>query len=241
LADVKNAYEAFEFHKAYKRIYEFCNESLSMYYLDMIKGRLYTYAANSKERRAAQATIYHALNILVRIISPILVFTAEEIWQNMPKEQRQRDIISAHLLEWPKEITNFTSFKGNDEFAVIIGLIPSVAKLLEELRSKGGIGSSFDAKINLLTNEEERYTFLTSLKDQLCEIFKVSEVEIIKTDNLNLSSEENKNSLKLLNIVIQAFKAEGTKCTRCWNYSQSVGHDKIHPTICNRCLKTLGG
>ena len=81
------------FIRPIKQIYDFCNEELSMYYLDMVKGRLYTYAANSIERRAAQTAIYEVLNVLVRVMAPILVFTAEEIWQNMPKEKKDNSVV----------------------------------------------------------------------------------------------------------------------------------------------------
>jgi isoleucyl-tRNA synthetase len=226
LAAVEAAYEKFSFHAAYKQIYDFCNEKLSMSYLDMIKGRLYTFAANSVERRAAQTAIYEILNLLVRMIAPILVFSAEEIWQNMPKEKAVKDITSVHLLNWPqkkealkKEIIDFDLY--------VIRLIPDVAKALEEKRAKGEIGSSFDAKINLLTNDPARYTFLESLKSDLCEIFKVSQVEV-------------KNDPAVKGLTVEAASAQGKKCVRCWNYSSAVGCDKTHIELCDNCVKAIG-
>ncbi len=239
LMDVKNTYESFEFYKAYKSIYDFCNEVLSMKYLDMIKGRLYTYAKSCIERRSAQTVIYEVLNTLVRMVAPILVFTAEEIWQGMSKENKDSSIASAHLLEWPKESPDFYKRFPN-EFHSVIQLIPDVAKLLEEKRGQGLIGSSFDAKIKLLTNNEERYRFLESLKDDLCEIFKVSQVEIKLDKNLpNLDKHIRAKTLP--DITIEVGKAEGTKCVRCWNYSLSLGNNKNHPLICDKCLKAIGG
>jgi len=240
---VDKAYKNFEFYKAYKAIYDFCNEELSMYYLDMIKGRLYTYAAKSRERRAAQTAIYEALDCLVKIMAPILVFTAEEIWQHMPKEQKDSALASVHLLEWPKVSPTFAQHdlapekNIETELKAIIELIPEVAKALEEKRGEGEIGSSFDAKIKLLTNNEIRYKYLESLKGDLCEIFKVSQVEIKKEDNLGPACA---GASRLSDIVIIALKAEGAKCARCWNYSQSVGYDKNHALICNTCLKAIG-
>lgn len=231
-APVDNAYNSFEFHKAYKLIYDFCNEKLSMNYLDMVKGRLYTFAANSRERRAAQTTMYEVLNVLVRLMAPVLVFTAEEIWQHMPKEKKCSSVSSVHLLDWPESKAEFWKNKASGIVSFnseVIWLIPEAAKKLEEKRAQGLIGSSFDAKINLLTNNQDRYTFLTSLKDELCEILKVSQVEVEKSDNPDVD------------IAISASKAGGTKCTRCWNYSQTVGSDKNHPLICDNCLKAIGG
>ncbi len=111
---------------------------------------------------------------------------------------------------------------------------------MEELRGKGEIGSSFDAKIKLLTNNAERYKFLESLKGDLCEIFKVSQVEISLDKNLpNL--DRHIRAITSPDITIEAKKAEGTKCVRCWNYSVSVGGNKNHPLICTKCLKAIGG
>jgi isoleucyl-tRNA synthetase len=232
LTDAKSSYDAFEFHKAYKSIYNFCNEQLSMYYLDMVKGRLYTYAASSVERRAAQTAIYEILNRLLRLMAPILVFTTEEIWQSMPKESKDKGISSVHLLEWLASNEDFKNFGGKDHtlaFSEVITMIPQVAASLEALRTQGSIGSSFDARIKLLTKSQVRYTFLSSLKDDLCEIFKVSQVEIIKEDKLSAE------------LGIEAVKAEGVKCLRCWNYSSEVGKSQAHPLICDNCLKAIGG
>lgn len=228
LAPVENAYDDFEFYKAYKAIYDFCNEKLSMYYLDMVKGRLYTAKADSLERRSAQTVIYEVLKVLVRVTAPILVFTAEEIWQHMPKETKYSSISSVHLLDWPEDRILFWQDK-EDEMSkfdsLMIKLIPEVAKLLEEKRTAGLIGSSFDARINILTNNEIRYKYLTSLKSGLSEIFKVSQVEV------NLEQTDQ----------IEVLQAEGSKCQRCWNYSLSVGQDKNNPDICDNCLKAIGG
>ena len=107
-------------------------------------------------------------------------------------------------------------------------MVPEVAKALEELRAKGQIGSSFDAKIKLLTNNENRYNYLTDLREDLPEIFKVSQVEIEK-------------QAACPDIAIEVSKADGVKCQRCWNYSHSVGNDKSHPLICDRCREAIGG
>jgi len=227
----------FEFHRAYKGIYDFCNQELSMYYLDMVKGRLYTYRFDSVQRRAAQTAIYEVLNCLVRLMAPILVFTAEEIWQNIPKTKESGSIVSVHLLDFPKANPIFRQddleskeLKTVDrELSELVALVPQVAKALEELRSAGQIGSSFDARIKLLTKSQERYTFLQSFNTELAEIFKVSQVEVIKVDK---PSEE---------IKIEVAKAEGVKCLRCWNYSLAVGKNPAHPLICDNCCLAIGG
>ena len=234
---VDKAYENFEFNKAYKAIYDFCNENMSMYYLDMVKGRLYTLAAKSAERRAAQTAMYEALEVLVKLISPILAFTAEEVWQNMPRGASDKLISSVHLAPWPTlgrdsivccpYSPDEVSFMEQFELS-IIQLIPDVAKALEEMRGRGEIGSSFDAAIKLLTNDPERYRFLASLKADLCEIFKVSQVEVLQ-------------EAQTAEVAVIASKAQGQKCRRCWNYSHSVGRDLGHPEICEKCSSAIGG
>lgn len=227
LNEVTKAYENFDFSKAHKEIYDFCNEELSMYYLDMAKGRLYTYAAHSLGRRSAQTAMYLSLNCLVRMLAPILVFTAEEIWQNMPKPKEDLSISSVHLLTWPKAI----EIKEGSELDLIIEMIPEAAKALEEMRSSGKIGSSFDAQINLLTKDQIRYNFLTSLKDDLTECFKVSAVEIEKKDLLP----QEALSKAYPDIALIVKKANGLKCPRCWNYSDGIGKSEKHPLICAKC------
>ncbi|MGE5197335.1 MAG: isoleucine--tRNA ligase [Deltaproteobacteria bacterium] len=244
LNEVDGAYKSFEFYKAYKAIYDFCNEDLSMYYLDMVKGRLYTKAPKSLDRRAAQTAIYEALHVLIRLAAPILVFTCEEIWRYMPKEKKGSTPASVHLSDWPKVNPEFAQQdlvpeeNIDQEFKAIIGLIPDVAKALEERRSAGIIGSSFDAKINLLTNNEIRYKYLESLKGELPEIFKVSQVGLIKKD---ISASGLPASSAYPDIAIEISKAEGKKCVRCWNYSLAVGSDEAHPLICDKCSAAIGG
>ena len=212
-----------------------------MYYLDMVKGRLSTCAADSMARRAAQTVIYENLNVLLKIIAPILVFTAEEIWKHIPKEN-ESPVASVHLLEWPEINPIFAQHNlavdNNIEtrLGVIIGLIPDAAKSLEEKRGSGLIGSSFDARINILTNNEIRYKYLESLKADLAEIFKVSEVSVFKIEGLD--SHAASKSAQYPDIAIEISKADGAKCPRCWNYSQSVN---VNNEICEKCLEAIGG
>jgi isoleucyl-tRNA synthetase len=231
---VTKAYEGFDYHRAYKVIYDFCNEQLSMCYLDMIKGRLYTYAADSLERRAAQTVIYEILNVLVRIMAPILGFTAEEIFRHMPKEKKDNSVSCVHLLSWPERNPTFAQdelVKENKDIdsrlKPVMRLIPSVAKTLEEKRGQGLIGSSFDAQIILLTNEAFYYRYLEGLKDDLAEMFKVSRVSIEIKEGL---AEEVSFSIQ---------KADGAKCVRCWNWSSTVGSDNEHPDICEKCIRQI--
>ncbi|MBU1125761.1 MAG: isoleucine--tRNA ligase [Candidatus Omnitrophica bacterium] len=235
IQDVTRAYEGFSFYKAYKAIYDFCNEELSMYYLDMVKGRLYTYAASSPERRAVQAVLYEVLHVLVRLIAPVLVFTSEEIWQHMPKTASEKETPSVHLLDWPVEQEKASFQSMAQSLEVIFGLIPEVAKVLEEKRSGGLIGSSFEAQLIILTNDQNRYNYLERLQGDLEEIFKVSQVVRKKEDSFGTAVP----SLKYPDIALRVQSAEGQKCARCWNYSVVLGKEAQYPDLCPRCVDAI--
>jgi isoleucyl-tRNA synthetase len=242
LRGVENSYDAFEFNRAYKSIYDFCNEDLSMRYLDMVKGRLYTCGADSVERRAAQTALYEILSVLVKMIAPILAFTAEEIQQHIPGAGAK----GIHAEDWPSLNPLYASETDprlleemlQFDQEVISALSADIAKALEEKRSSGLIGSSFDAQIIVLTNNPKRYTFLESLQADLCEFFKVSQVKILKED---AALEKQAVPSSVQEVRLLAAKADGEKCVRCWNYFESLSGDKVHSLICVNCLKAIGG
>lgn len=238
---VTQAYDDFEFHKAFKGIYDFCNETLSMYYLDMVKGRLYTAGFDSRRRRSAQTAMYEILDSLVRLMAPLLAFTAEDIWQYMPKRSADAGVASVHLLDWP-DFEGGAAGAGDTEAVArlesVMAFIPAATKALEEKRAEGLIGSSFDAKINILTKDQNRYNYLDGLRDSLPEIFKVSQVAVIKTDTHDPSAPADASNL---DVELQVQKADGQKCERCWNFTESVGKNPSHPMLCGQCVSAIQG
>ena len=240
LSAVSDAFEKekidnFNFSRAYREIYSFCNEEMSSLYLDILKDRLYTFATNSTARRSAQTVMYEIFSVLVKIIAPILPFTAEEIFKYMPKDKNIRDIASVHLLGWPdsKQNSKWYNKKIDTMFRPIMELRPSVLRALEEERARGSIGSSLEAKVILLTTDKEKYRYLEQLKRNLPSIFIVSQIEINLVDKLNNLS----NNVFPISIKIE--KADGLKCLRCWNYSKTVGEDSAYLDICSRCIEAI--
>ena len=228
------SYDNFEFYKAYKGIYDFCNEPLSMYYLDMAKGRLYTYASGSLSRRSAQTAMYEILSCLTRLMAPILVFTSEELYSYLPKDKEGQEK-SIHLCPWPEYNPEFAQENVDSKKRVdralegVFEIMPLVTKSLEEKRQAGIIGSPFDAKINLLTKSEIRYNYLSGLKQELPEFFKVSQVEVVLSPG---SSDAE----------CLVAKAEGHKCGRCWNYFPAAeGKISAEEFLCKNCLDAIGG
>ena len=242
LTQVEEAYglkdkEQFNFAKAYRLIYSFCNEDLSSVYLDILKDRLYTFVKDSVGRRAAQTTMYEVLNALVRILSPILAFTTEEVFQFMPKEKKDKNKESVHLLDWPAEDSKWQNKQIDDQFKDLVSLRPVVLKKLEDYRGTGEIGSSLAAQVIINTDNQKMFDYLNKLQNQLAAFFIVSSVKVEKTKKLNKDLTGNTFS----GLLIEVKKASGSKCLRCWNYSDTVGKEKEHSSICARCVEAISG
>ncbi|MGD9631201.1 MAG: isoleucine--tRNA ligase [Pyrinomonadaceae bacterium] len=220
-AKVLDGYERYDFQAAYGAIYNFCTVTLSARYFDIIKDRLYIYAPRSFERRSAQTALYKITDALARLLSPILVFTSDEAWVNLPGQT----LDSVHLAEFPEaSVTDHSALLSRWER--IFAIRDEVLKALEEARNAKQIGSSLDAKV-ILTTDKETTRFLLDYFDQLRYIFIVSQVEVHEADGGNAD------------IPVRILKADGTKCERCWNYSTRVGEFEKYPTVCERCNDAL--
>ncbi|MCA9408511.1 MAG: isoleucine--tRNA ligase [Candidatus Omnitrophica bacterium] len=234
MREIDEAYNQYEFAKVYKKIYSFCNEDLSNFYLDILKDRLYISAKNSPERKSAQTVLYHILNCLLRPVAAILSFTAEEVFQMMPKGKDMKNIRSVHLLNWVEPQALWQNSAIVERFSNLILLRAYVLKALEDKRRTGEIGSSLDAKIQFITASERDEKYLRSLNELMADAFIVSQAELIKEDKVTdgIGGEFPNTS-----IIIS--KADGQKCSRCWKYSIDVGKDSNHPALCLRCSQIV--
>ena len=226
IEDCSNAYDGYDFKKAYQAINQFCVVDMSNFYLDIIKDRLYTEKPNSIERRAAQTTMYEILQALVRILAPMTCFTAEEIWKFMPHKDNEK-LDSVMLSYYPEINEKYNNKELEEKWNKIIKIKELVSKKLEEARSEKVIGHSLNAKVTLYAENDE-YEFLLENKELLMTVFIVSGLEIEKN--------ERKNEEK---IGVKVEVADGKKCERCWMYSTTVGEDKENPNICHRCSEAL--
>ena len=220
------SYEKYDFHEAYQAINVFCVTDMSSFYLDIIKDRLYSTLKDSKERRAAQTTMYIVLNTLVKLLAPMTAFTAEEIWKFMPKQEKE-NVESVMLTNYPEENSKYDNEELRAKWEKIVNIKELVAKKLEEARAEKLIGHSLNAKVTLYA-EEELYKFIQENKKLLQTVFIISALEVEKNERTN----EDK-----LGIKVEV--ASGEKCERCWMYSETVGHDHNHPTLCNRCVDVM--
>ncbi len=231
--EVKSFYENFQFHKVYHNLYAFCVTDLSNFYMDLVKDILYTFKNDSFERRSCQSAIYQILSIIARVIAPVLVFTAEEIWQAMPKIKGMPE--SVHL----SSLDDAGSFMINDALEEKISHLrkirEAVLKVLEEKRVSGLIGSSLEARVVLHAKTDETYNFVKLYEKELPALFIVSQVEIYNdaSSTVTLPGDEH------VHYRISVERAKGEKCNRCWNFSETIGADSAYPDICIRCQNVL--
>ncbi len=230
---VEGAYNSYEFAKAFQIMYAFCNESLSSFYLDILKDRLYTSHTHSDERRSAQTVLFHITNYLVRLLAPILVFTAEEVFAAMSKGQDLKTTDSIHLVDWLKVPAAWQNFQIQERFKLLVELRPCVMKALEEERANGLIGSSLEAKVVFETASQRDKEYLDKHLLDLPAVFIVSQVEVREVDSV-----ENGVAPQFPQTRIMIVKADGQKCVRCWNYRE-LGVSVKHPQLCSRCVEAV--
>lgn len=232
---VNESYDKFEFHSLYHEIHNFCAIDLSSFYLDIIKDRLYTAFADSEERRAAQTVLYQIINDLVKLIAPVLSFTAEEIWQYLREIEKGEE--SVFLAPWPEVNENYRDRNLEKKWDSILKIRKDVLKALEIKRGEGFIGNSLEAQVNIYTEDKEVYDYLISFREQLETIFIVSKTDIIRGEK-GLSPEAY-TGVEFPAVKVLITKAPGKKCERCWCYSETVGGDQKYPTICEKCAKVM--
>jgi isoleucyl-tRNA synthetase len=225
-------YAGYEFHRVYHAIHDFCVVDLSSFYYDVLKDRLYTKAAKSKSRRSAQTAVWKITGALVRLIAPILVFTAEEIWKYLPKTPGEHESVHMALFSEEQELRADIASKQVALWELLSKVRGEVLKALETARNEKKINSGLEAKV-LLDAELELKAKLKQYLPLLPGLFIVSQVDFLTAGTGDYRSD----AIPGLEVTIQ--KAEGAKCERCWNYSTHVGENRRYPTVCERCTEAL--
>ena len=226
-------YDKYEFYNLFQEIHYFAAIDMSAFYLDIIKDRLYTEKKESVARRAAQTVMHEVLMTLTKMIAPILSFTAEEIWENLPVETRDEE--SVFLVDWYENNDEYLNPELDEKWQQIIKLRKEVNKKLEKARQGENkiIGNSLDAKVSLFSKDSSLQEFMKSDISLLETVFIVSKVEIAESTDENFTKAEEVEGLE-----IKITRAEGEKCERCWKYD-NLGVDAEHPTLCPRCTEVL--
>jgi len=231
------AYKAYNFHSIYQKLHNFCAVDMGSFYLDVIKDRQYTTHKDSIARRSAQSAIYHIVEAMTRWLAPILSFTAEEIWQQIPGNRTD----SVLLQTWYEKLLDLqaSDTMNFDFWALIHETRTLVSKQLEQIRVDGKIGSSLDAEVKLYCSDAI-YQALSALQDELRFVLITSYANVYPlseapqgSEALSLESGEK--------MFITVDKSAHQKCTRCWHLREDVGQHADHPQLCGRCVDNVDG
>lgn len=221
-ATMRDAYEHYDFSRAYHALYNFCVIDMSNFYMDVIKDRLY--CADDRARRCAQTALYRILVDFTKLLAPILCFTSQEIWSYIPKLDGMKDYVVFEQMPEAKAAAD-EAFEA--KWDRIMAIRDDVKKVLEQARADKVIGSALEAGLTLYCSKEV-YDFLNAIPmDELADLFIVSHVDLV----------EGEGGVKGLveGLGVSAAHAAGNKCLRCWKYETTVGEDGL----CPRCAKVL--
>ena len=226
---VVEAYNRYQFYIAYQVLRDFCIVELSALYLDILKDRLYVLPQAAHSRRSAQTVLYQLADGLTRLLAPILPFTAEEAWQYLPAEAG-RDA-SVHLALFPDLGAIHLADSERRLWEQLLEVRSAALKALEQARQSGSIGSGLEARV-ILAAPPELEPLLMETLPELRYFLIVSQVELGRR-----SAAPGVEQAGGLQVWVE--RASGEKCARCWNYSEDVGRDAEHPTLCERCAPIL--
>ncbi|WP_343128709.1 isoleucine--tRNA ligase [Buchnera aphidicola (Kurisakia onigurumii)] len=226
-----NLYDKYNFHKVVYLITKFCTITLSAFYLDIVKDRLYTLKKNSIERRSCQTAIYIVLQSFVRWIAPILSFTADEIWDFIPNKNNKKYIF---MEEWFMKLSTLSkkNILSSEDWNLIIQIKNEVNKVLEHSREKKIIKNSLEAFITIYVDKNIQ-TKINKLKSEKKFIFLTSKFSV---KEYLLAPPKIFKSTTIKNLKIKIKKIEGIKCTRCWHYFIHTNNNTKNHTICDRCI-----
>src|ERR1700726_4936743 len=227
-------YAAYDFHRVYHAIHDFCVVDLSSFYFDVLKDRLYTKAPKSKSRRSAQTAVWKITSALVRLLAPILVFPSEEIWRYLPKSKADQPSVHMALFPDAESLIAKIDPQKKEAWEELAKVPSAVLVKLEEARNAKSIGGPREAKVLFSSSSPKQQAVLRSYAKELPALFIVSQVQVQNAEPASASGGDG-----LQGIAIKIEKAEGKKCDRCWNYSVHVGENSRYPTICERCSEAL--
>jgi isoleucyl-tRNA synthetase len=226
-------YENFEFHRVYHAIHDFCTVDLSSFYFDVLKDRLYTFAPNNRGRRSAQTAVHRIAAALVRLIAPVLVFTAEETWKFLPHAAAEGESVHIAMFPSPEELERAFDESSSKDWDRLLSVREEVLKALEPMRAEKTISANLEARVTLKASGDLA-VLLQKHAAYLPAFFIVSQVVIE-----NVATNGGSTSSGIEGLKIHGERAHGGKCARCWNYSTHVGKNADYPTVCERCVAAL--
>jgi isoleucyl-tRNA synthetase len=221
VAELTDAYENFEFHRVYHPINAFCAVELSSFYVDVTKDLLYTLAPHSRERRSAQTAIYRTVATLAELIAPVMPFTAEEVWGNLPARATE----SVHLANFPAVDESLRDENLEARWERLMEVRRAASLELERARQNGTIGKSLEAAVLIEPDSESTRELLANIGPLLESVLIVSQAKVGQLTGSDLR--------------VTVTPATGRKCVRCWRWTEDVGADQSHPELCGRCADVL--
>jgi len=232
--DVIEAYNSYSLHVVYQKLMHFCSIELGSFYLDIIKDRQYTAKSDSNARRSCQTALFHIAESLVRLMAPILSFTADEIWGRMPGERDEFVFTGV----WYEGLFGLTEQEliANASWSRIVAVRAEVNKSLELARKENIIGGGLEAEVTLYA-DDELTTLLNLLDDELRFVLITSKADVKPLSDA--PSDATKTEIDGLSVVVA--KSDAEKCSRCWHHHATVGQSDTHPELCERCITNIDG
>ena len=227
--EVTVAFDNYEFYKYFQCLQNFAAVDLSSFYLDIVKDRLYTAGKKSVSRRACQTVLYETLQVLVRILTPVMPHQAEDIWQNTPEMQRG-GLESILLADWVGVNETWNNNQLEEDFTKILKTREVVTRAIEPLRAEKKVGSSLEVAVYVKSDDSE---ILKANAKDLADIFITSQAYVADEAPSEVLNEYTENG-----ITVWVTKAEGEKCERCWKF-RKLGEHAGHETICSDCYDAV--
>jgi isoleucyl-tRNA synthetase len=236
--ELVKVYDQYQFHVGVQKIHNFCSETLGGFYLDVIKDRQYTTQADSLARRSCQTALFHVAEAMTRWITPILSFTADEVWENLPGEHEDLGNFTA---TWYDGLFDYANAEIDASlWNHLLVIRQKVSAVLETLRQDGKIGSSLDAEVCIYC-DQELLNALDLLSDELRFVLITSEATVAKLEDAPDPIEVHSLGSDKGQFAIQASTSPHGKCVRCWHHREDVGANQEHPELCGRCVDNVAG
>ncbi len=228
--ELREAYDDYNFLVATQKMHHFCAMDMGSFYLDIIKDRQYTAKAGSHAHKSCQTALYHIIQAVVRWFMPVMSFTAQELWPNIPGNDED----TIFWETWYEGLfANDADAKISDsDWQLIAKVKNEVNRQIEAQRKKGGIGSSLEAEVVLFA-KDEIFNCLTKLEDELRFVLITSKASVKNT--------EGGENTELEGLGVEVNASSHQKCERCWHRREDLGVDKTHPELCGRCVENVEG
>jgi len=232
--EIIEAYDQYNFHQVTQKLMQFCSVELGSFYLDIIKDRQYTAKQEGHARRSCQSALYHIAEAMVRWMTPILSFTADEVWQLLPGK-REKYVFTQEWYQGLEAVT-LDSDLSDDYWEKLLTVRNEVNKVLKQARRDKRIGGSLEAEVTLFA-DADLAAELAKVGDELRFILITSKAAV--ADMSQAGDDAIETELSSLKLVVAKSSAE--KCERCWHYREEVGTIESHPTLCQRCVTNIEG